>query len=339
MYNQAFGLRKSPFNMTPDPAFLLMTDQHREALVGLTYAILQRKGFVVLTGEAGTGKTTLLARVLQFLPASRLQFSVILNPTLTPSEFLELALLDFGIADIPSSKAQRLWKLQTLVLEGHAKGKVSALIVDEAHKLSPEVLEEIRLLGNFEQAEQKLLQIVMAGQCELDDNLNREDLRQLKQRIALRLSIGPLATSEVGQYIRYRWSVAGGEQPPFTDGAVALIAETSRGIPRLINSICENALTMALSEGLAEVQQRHVDAAAIDLRIREAPPTGQYESERTGSGPTASVSDPAPQEHTPALIVHSNDLPTLHNYNGAESKASLWTRWAGKLNSRAKQGG
>src|SRR3984885_12518368 len=112
MYKETFGLRKSPFNLTPDPAFLFLTEQHREALVGLTYAILQRKGFVVMTGEAGTGKTTLLARVLQFLPSTKLQFSLILNPTLTPSEFLEMALLDFGISDIPSSKAQRLWKLQ-----------------------------------------------------------------------------------------------------------------------------------------------------------------------------------------------------------------------------------
>ena len=214
MYNQCFGLRKNPFNMTPDPAFLFLTAQHREALVGLTYAILQRKGFVVLTGEAGTGKTTLLSRVLQFLPESRLQFSVILNPMLTSAEFLEMALLDFGVDHIPSSKAQRLWKLQKLLFEGQSKGKVSALIVDEAHKLSPEVLEEIRLLGNFEEADQKILQIVLVGQPELDDNLNREDLRQLKQRIALRLSIGSLDASDVGQYIRHRWMVAGGSEPP-----------------------------------------------------------------------------------------------------------------------------
>src|SRR6266704_179334 len=171
MYNQSFGLRKNPFNMTPDPAFMFFTAQQHEALVGLTYAILQRKGFVVLTGQAGTGKTTLLARVLHFLPGSRLQFSVVTNPTLTPSEFLELALLDFGMTEIPASKAQRLWKLQKLIMEGQQNGKVSALIVDEAHKLSPEVLEEIRLLGNFEEADQKLLQILLVGQAELNEIL------------------------------------------------------------------------------------------------------------------------------------------------------------------------
>ena len=123
MYNRTYGLQKNPFNMTPDPAFLFLTTQHREALAGLTYAILQRKGFIVLTGEAGTGKTTLLARVLQFVPPSRLQFSLILNPTLTPAEFLEMALLDFGVAEVPSSKAQRLWKLQTLLLDGRRNGE------------------------------------------------------------------------------------------------------------------------------------------------------------------------------------------------------------------------
>src|SRR5882724_3334725 len=126
MYTESFGLRKKPFSLTPDPEFLFLTEQHREALVGLTSAILQRKGFVVLTGDAGTGKTTLLARVLQFLPASRLQFSAILNPTLTPSEFLEWTLLDFGVQNVPVSKAQRLWKLQSLLLEGQRQGKVSA---------------------------------------------------------------------------------------------------------------------------------------------------------------------------------------------------------------------
>src|SRR4051794_36808046 len=146
MYEQFFSLEKKPFGMTPDPAFLFLTAQHREALAGLTYAVLQHKGFVVLTGEAGTGKTTLLSRVLQSLPASRIQFSLILNSTLTPSEFLELALLDFGITDVPPSKAQRLHMLGTLLLQGQREGKVSALIVDEAHKLSTEVLEEIRLL-------------------------------------------------------------------------------------------------------------------------------------------------------------------------------------------------
>jgi general secretion pathway protein A len=266
-----FGLRKNPFSMTPDPGFLFLTEQHREAIVGLTYAILERKGFAVLTGEVGTGKTTLLARVLQFLPSTRLQFSLILHPTLTAPEFLEMTLLDFGVREVPSSKAQRLWKLQNLLLQGRREGKVSALIVDEAHKLSPEVLEEIRLLGNFEEADEKLLQILLVGQNELDELLNREDLRQLKQRVSVRLSIGPIAPTEVGQYIRHRWLRAGGEQPPFSPKATADIAEASRGIPRLINALCENALTLAFAEGTSLVDARHVQAAIADLRLNAVP--------------------------------------------------------------------
>ncbi len=189
MYYRFFGLVRNPFSMTPDPAFLYMSTQHREALAGLTYAILGQKGFLVLTGEAGTGKTTLLARVLQHLPANRIQSSVILNPTLSTAEFLEMTLLDFGITDVPSSKAQRLLKLQQLLLQADRQKKICALIIDEAHKLSPDVLEEIRLLGNFEQSDHKLLQILFLGKSELGDLLNRSDLRQLKQRIASRFVI------------------------------------------------------------------------------------------------------------------------------------------------------
>lgn len=314
MYKQFFGLRKNPLGMTPDPAFLFLTAQHREALVGLTYAILQRKGFVVLTGEAGTGKTTLVARVLQFLPVSRLQFSVILNPTLTPSEFLEMALLDFGITDIPSSKAQRLWRLQNLLFEGQQKGKVSALIIDEAHQLSPELLEEVRLLGNFEEADRKLLQILLVGQSELDQSLNREDLRQLKQRIAVRLGIGPLGASEVAQYIRHRWLIAGGTHPPFSPEAVSGIAEVSRGIPRMINSMCENALTLAFSEGAGTVEPSHVQLAARDLQL----------------GNFAGYGAPKTEPLT-AITADDVGLPTLERYNGSPSKPSLWTKWTGKL--------
>lgn len=324
MYDRFFGLAKRPFNLTPDPAFLFLTPQHREALVGLTYAILQRKGFVVLTGEAGTGKTTLLAKVLQSLPANRLQFGVILNPTLTASEFLEMALLDFGITDIPSSKARRLWTLQNFLFQGRQQGKVSALIVDEAHKLSPEVLEEIRLLGNFEEAEHKLLQILLVGQGELEQSLDRDDLRQLKQRIALWLQIHPLSVAEVGDYIRHRWEAAGGKEPPFSDEAISCIAQASKGIPRVISSLCDNGLTLAFAEGKSEVGYPDVITAATDMKIsgiahmsvevtRELAPTGSTDYE-----PDAGARE-----------VNFDIL------NGA-GRPSLWTKWAGKLRLAAK---
>src|SRR4051812_1017970 len=249
MYNEFFGLRHNPFQMTPDPNCLFLTGQHQEALAGLTYAILQQKGLVVLTGDAGTGKTTLMTFALRSLPANRVRSSLILNPTLTPAEFLELTMLDFGFAAPPPSKARRIIALQEFLLQGQRDGSISALIIDEAHKLSPELMEEIRLLGNFEAPNQKLLQIVLLGQNELNGLLERQDLRQFKQRIALRLSIAPLAHTEVEQYIRYRWIKAGGAITPFTYEAASAVAQVSDGIPRIINAVCDNALTHAVGEG------------------------------------------------------------------------------------------
>ena len=271
MYNDFFGLRKEPFSLTPDPSFLFLTEQHRAALCGLTSGILQRSGFVLLTGDVGTGKTTLLSRVLRFMPASRLQFSRIVNPTLTPSEFLELVLLDFGVKDIPSSKAQRLWKLQNLVLENEREGKVSALIIDEAHRLSPEVLEEIRLLGNFEQAEHKHIQILLVGQNEMEATLNREEMRPLKQRIAVRLSLRPLAYTEVGQYMAYRWSRSGGAELPFSPEAIAAVARASEGVPRVVNSLCHHVLLAAFAEKSSHIRESQVRAAAGSLDFGEKP--------------------------------------------------------------------
>jgi general secretion pathway protein A len=271
MYNELFGLSNDPFRLAPDPSFLFLTDQHREALSGLTLALLQRKGLVVLTGEAGTGKTTLLSRILHFLPSSRLQFSKILNPTLTPPEFLELALLDFGLPEVPPSKAERLLLLLKLIIEGRREGKVSALIIDEAHLLSPEVLEDIRMLGSLEDSGDQFLQILLVGQSELDETLNRHDLRQLKQRINLRLSLGPLGPAEVGEYMRHRWVRAGGAELPFTPEAIAEIVRVSHRIPRLINVLCDNALVAAFQEQSTRVRDSHVRTAAGKLDLEERP--------------------------------------------------------------------
>lgn len=274
MYQRFFGLSKEPFAMTPDPAFLFLTAAHREALAGLSYAVLGGKGFVVLTGDAGTGKTTLLTKMVRSIPASRATFSVVLNPTLSPDEFLELALLDFGISDVPPSKSQRLLLLREFLTEAHRQKKSSVLVVDEAHKLAPPVLEEIRLLSNFELADAKLLQIVMAGQNELANVLNREDLRQLKQRVAVRLNLRSLSATDVEHYIQFRWTKAGATQPhPFSPQAVTQIAEWSTGIPRLINVLCDNALMVAFGEGVSVVTPSHVAEVAADLDLRA--PTGR----------------------------------------------------------------
>ena len=330
MYTAFFGLTKKPFNMTADPGFLFLTDQHREALAGLTYAVLERKGFLTLSGMAGVGKTTLLAWILHKLPASQVQSSVILNPSLTQSEFLELAMLDFGIPEIPVSKAQRIWTLQNFLLKGQREGKISVLIVDEAHKLSAEVLEEIRLLGNFESADEKLLQVVLIGQSELDQVLSRPELWQFKQRISVRLSLEPLGASEISDYIQHRWRVAGGKQgAPFTSDAVVSIARWSNGIPRLINSICDNALVEAFADSAQSVEADHVQMAARDLLLIEKP-----------LATLPAVTIPPPEESLASRIVRPTKLGMLGRY-ALEAprfvlrvpKQSVFARWAARLSS------
>jgi general secretion pathway protein A len=276
MYQDHFGLKSDPFGMTPDPKMLHMTVAQREALAGIMYGVLARRGFIALIGEAGTGKTTLLNKLMQTLKQSSAHFSVIFNPMLTAAEFLESALADFGVEDIPESKAQRLLVLNKLLLKADEQRSTSVLIVDEAHKLSPEVLEEIRLLSNFERAEAKLLQIILAGQPQLAEVLDRPELRQLKQRVAVRLSIDRLSAPENQAYIARRWMSAGGGEHPFTPSALQLIARCSDGIPRMVNSICDNSLMLAMAEGVSVVTAVHVREAAKDLAfLVEAAPTTQ----------------------------------------------------------------
>jgi general secretion pathway protein A len=325
MYKAFFGLQKAPFHLTPDPEFLYLTAQHREALAGLTYAILARKGFVVLTGDAGTGKTTLLTRILEHLPQSRIQSSVIVNPTLTPSEFLEAALLDFGFKEIPSSKAQRIAMLQSFLWQGHREGKVNALIVDEAHKLNLDLLEEIRLLGNFESANEKLLQIVLVGQSELDQLLNGENLRQFKQRISMRLAIAPLAGAEIGEYIQYRWMKAGGSEAPFSPDAVAGIAQASEGVPRVINVLCDGSLIEAFANASSSVEMRHVLAVCQDLQL--AGPLPKIASPTQAPFPAAVVEGPLADP----LTEETFPMRTLARYGTVTPKPSLMARLAGKL--------
>ncbi len=343
MYEKFFGLRKPPFNLTPDPAFLFLSPKHREALAGLTYAVLRRKGFVVLTGDAGTGKTTLLSSSLARLSESQVRSSVILNPTLTPSEFLESVLLDFGIPDVPTSKAQRLWKLQELLLETHREGKIAILVIDEAHKLSLDVLEEIRLLGNFEYAADKLLQILLLGQCELDDLLNTHELRQFKQRVALRLYIDPLTSAEVREYIRFRWAIAGGaETVPFSSDAVAGIVQWSRGIPRLVNSLCDSALLMAYGEGSHTVTGNYVRDAATSLALVEAPRTHSQPNalfhaasalpEEIQENPRLMAVEVSTQtDALPEFVQTDQDCPKLAPYGVPSANSSLLQRLAGKF--------
>lgn len=343
MYKDFFGLQILPFSLTPDPAFLFLTPKHREALAGLTYAVLERKGFAVLTGDAGIGKTTLINSVLSRLPAERIASSIILNPTLTPSEFLEAVMLDFDIPDLPASKAQRLWKLQEFLARTHEENRYAVLIVDEAHKLSLDVLEEIRLLGNYESASEKYLQILLLGQSELDGLLNRRDLRQLKQRIELRLYITPLTPTHVHQYICFRWAKAGGKTaPPFSAEAITAITQWSQGIPRLISSLCDNALLRAYGEGSPLVGLNYAREAASNLELIE--PLGSFPAspQAVAMNSAANESEPLPPPPAPAgvSVPASNvgpaagkvfEMPTLSQYGHSRANSSLLKYLSEKL--------
>lgn len=270
MYLESFGLRKKPFSLTSDPSMLYFTDSHREALAVLCYGLLERKGLIFLLGHAGTGKTTLLARAVMGLPPSRVQFASVVNPMFTSAEFMETVLLGFGIRDIPASRPQRLARLEKHLLQTQAEGKIAALIVDEAHKLSTDSLEEVRLLGNLERRSEKLLQIILAGQNELAATMNREDCVQLKQRVSLRVALRPLSPTDVGRYIACRWARAGGRQrAPFSAQAVELTARVTQGIPRLINVVCDNALLAAFGAQSRMVEASHVSQCCVDLDLLE----------------------------------------------------------------------
>jgi general secretion pathway protein A len=326
MYDRFFGLSKSPFSMTPDPELLLLTEAHREALAGLTYAVTGCKGFVVLEGEAGTGKTTLLRRLLQVLPETDAQTSVVLNPVLTPAEFLELLLINFRVKDLPVSKAQRLARLEQMLIETNREGRVAVLIIDEAHKLSHEVLEEIRLLTNFETHQSKLLQIVLTGQPELKDILNRPDLWQLKQRVAVRLKIKPLSPNQITEYLVYRWTRAGGSVPlPFTEDGISAIARWSRGIPRIINSICDNALLLAFSDGIRRIGSAMIDDVVADLDLA----TQRLDAAPTPVGASSNGSHATPAALRPTMVETAPlRLGTLDRYMPRPGKARFpGLRW------------
>jgi general secretion pathway protein A len=266
MYNHFFGLQEDPFRLTPDPKFLFLTWKQRQILAGLTYALMSRKRCVVLTGEIGMGKTTLITAALGWLPRERIQFSVLYNPMLTPDEMLEATLLGFGVAEVPASKPQRLLLLERLVEEAKTKGRVSAVVIDEAQNLSVEGLEAVRIMGNLDS-----LQIALVGQTELNKLINRRELQALKQRVALRLNVEPLTADETQQYISNRWTKAGGTLPiPFDAEAMGAVMRYSGGCPRLISTICDNTLMLAFSD-TAPVSATYVEEAAQRLSLSEIP--------------------------------------------------------------------
>ena len=238
MYKAFFGLISSPFNLSPDPAFLYRSPQHEEALANLIYGVQSRKGFILLTGEVGTGKTTMLECLRDHLTAHHTPFGFIFNSRLTPDQFFEMIAYDFDLQCTRTSKMEVLFALNAMLLERANRGFTTVLIVDEAQNLDWDVLEEIRLLGNLENRRGKMLQIILSGQPELDVKLSEQRFRQLKQRIALRCHLRPFNADETDQYIATRLQRAGmREQTVFPLPVVAEIHRRTGGIPRIINSV------------------------------------------------------------------------------------------------------
>jgi type II secretory pathway predicted ATPase ExeA len=270
MYEKHFNLAVSPFNLNPDPRFLYVTDQVKEALATLAYGVTNHKGFVLLTGDVGTGKTTLLNVFMQWLAKHSAATAFIFNPRMGPDEFLDFAMADFGISCDSASKGRRLLALNSWLLKRHEIGQPAVLIVDEAQQLSAEMLEELRLLTNLETPTHKLLQIVLSGQTELDKILMRPSLRQLRQRITLRCRTMPLSYLQTAEYIAQRIRIAGGQcSEIFHPESIELVHRRSGGIVRLINLLCEQALIGAFCDGETSIMAKHIESAANELGLSQ----------------------------------------------------------------------
>jgi general secretion pathway protein A len=268
LYQEFYNLKENPFRLTPDPGFMCMTEQHREALSGLVYAVCTRPGLAVLMGEAGTGKTTLLYSLLDLLEKRRFVTALCTNSTLTREEFYDVLMIKFGVDCGSSLKSRQLTALEESIRRHRSEGRPSVLIVDEAQRLSPELLEEIRLLLNMETATEKLLQIIVAGQPELGDVLRRPDLRQLKQRVSCICKLKPLTIEELREYLQHRLTRAGLlNQTLFAEETLELVYTYSQGIPRLINSLCDSALQTGFALQSSRITASIIEEAARDLDL------------------------------------------------------------------------
>jgi type II secretory pathway predicted ATPase ExeA len=276
MYKNFFGLKDSPFNVSPDPRYLYWTKTTQEALSVLTYGIKSRKGIMLLTGEVGTGKTTLLNRLLDWLRHQDVATAFVFNSQLlSVSQLFDFMMADFEVPCESRLKSHVLLKLNQWLLERYRAGKTSVLIVDEAQNLSDQLLEEIRLLTNLETASEKLLQIVLSGQPELDEKLKQPQLRQLRQRIVLRSRTVPLTLEETYGYINERLRIAGANgQPIFPNETMDAVHRYSQGIPRVMNLLCEHSLINCFAEEIRHVPVRVVEEIAREFQLDEIAPIG-----------------------------------------------------------------
>jgi general secretion pathway protein A len=270
MYKSFFGLKENPFNVNPDPRYLFMTKQMEEALSGLVYGIQTRKGFVTLTGEVGTGKTTLINRLLNWLHKVQTKTAFLFNSRMNTTQFFDFVLAEFGISCETHTKSQQLMQLNQWLLDRFRVGQTAVLIIDEAQNLSLPVLEEVRLLTNLETSTEKLLQIVLSGQPELDEKLKLPELRQLRQRIMLRCRTSPLNKEQTHDYIAERLRIAGATgELIFGPKAIETIHMYSMGIPRVINLLCEHSLINAYVEQQRPISAKIVEEVAHEFQLGE----------------------------------------------------------------------
>jgi general secretion pathway protein A len=315
MYESFYGLQERPFDLTPNPRFLYLTTQHREALSNLKYGIAARKGVTLLIGEAGTGKTTLIRATLEQQQNQPIHTVIVSNPALSRAEFVEFLAASFGLSpNAANSKTRFLFELNKLLQDRHQRGEITALLVDESQAMSDELLEEVRLLANHETSTDKLLPVVLVGQPELADRLNQPSLRQLKQRVALRCVLTPLGLRETACYIANRIRVAGGDVAQvFTRDAIAAIHDCSRGVPRSISVLCDNALLNGFAADQKPVGRDLVLEVAQDFDLKPAQPA-QARAVQAAAQPAAPVAVAAPAKAPAAAETTKVQAPSLFDH-------------------------
>jgi general secretion pathway protein A len=265
MYTQFYGLNEKPFSLTPDPRFLFLSESHREALAHLLYGIEQGEGFIAITGEVGTGKTTLCRALLQRL-GSNTEVAYVFNPIMSGEDLLRAVSIEFGLITEGYSRADLTDQLNQFLLQTSRDGRRALLIVDESQNLDPATLEEIRLLSNLETSSSKLIQIALFGQPELDEMLDSRGLRQLRQRITVRWSLSPLNAAETRDYVRHRLKIAAAKECNiFTDKALREVQRRAGGIPRLINVLCDRAMLVGYTAGTPTMESNAIDRAAREI--------------------------------------------------------------------------
>lgn len=286
MYKNFFGLKENPFNVSPDPKYLFLTEQVEETLSSLMYGIQTRKGIITLTGEVGTGKTTLVNRLLDGLRQQPTKTAFLFNSRMNSSQLFDFVLAEFDIPCESRSKSQQLMKLNQWLTERFRAGETAILILDEAQNLTFPVLEEIRLLTNLETSSEKLLQIVLSGQPEFEEKLNLPQLRQLRQRVMIRCKTAPLTKEQTHNYILERLRIAGaipGQQPIFTPMAMDTVHLYSLGIPRVVNLLCEHSLINAYVEHERPILPKTVEDVAHEFQLDEVGPAASPDSLRTSA--------------------------------------------------------